>query len=85
MSEEDDSGQAPDGGDDRAGKVPEPQGRFAGMPYDLRRPTVARARARLWNRDDHRLFTPKAFGWGYDVNFYWLAHPREYLRPGGQD
>ena len=59
---------------------PDPQGRFAGMPYDWRRPTVARVKARLWNRDDPRLFTPKSFGWGYDINAYWLLHPSEYVR-----
>jgi hypothetical protein len=37
------------------------------MPYDWRRPTVARARSRWWN-DDSRLLTPKTYGWGYDVN-----------------
>lgn len=82
MSEHDDSGRAAQG--NGPSKVPEPQGRFAGMPYDLRRPTVARARARMWNRDDRRLFTPKTFGWGYDLNLYWIAHPREYLRGGHQ-
>ena len=60
--------------------VPEPQGRFAGVPYDFRRPTVARVRSRLWNQDDRRLFTPRAFGWGYDVNFYWLTHPSKYMQ-----
>ena len=29
----------------------------------------------MWNPQDRRLLTPKAFGWGYDINFYWLAHP----------
>jgi hypothetical protein len=42
-------------------------GKFLGMPYDWRRPTVARARSRWWN-DDSRLLTPKTYGWGYDVN-----------------
>lgn len=59
---------------------PEPQGRLAGVPYDLRRPTLARARSRLWNKGDVHLFTPKTFGWGYDLNFYWLAHPGGYLK-----
>jgi hypothetical protein len=31
---------------DDAGSVPEPQGRRAGLPYDFRRPTAARIRAR---------------------------------------
>ena len=43
-------------------------GRFLGVPYDWRPPTVARFRERWWNDDDRRVFTPKTFGWGYDVN-----------------
>jgi Family of unknown function (DUF5808) len=64
-------------------KMPEPvppeQGRFLKMPYDWREPTDERVAARMWNPDDRRLFTPKAFGWGYDLNFYWLAHPIRYI------
>ena len=37
-----------------------PQGQRAGVPYDLRRPTKARFKARLWNPADRRLFPPKA-------------------------
>lgn len=48
--------------------IPEPQGRFLGMPYDLRRPTLNRLKARFWNPADDRLLTPMAFGWGYAVN-----------------
>ena len=54
--------------------------RFLGVPYDLRRPTLARARSRLWNANDRRLFTPKTFGAGWDVNFYWVAHPLDWLK-----
>jgi hypothetical protein len=61
-------------------RPPEPQGRFAGMPYDWRKPTRARVGARLWNGQDPRLLTPRAFGWGYDLNFYWVAHPGEYMK-----
>ena len=25
------------------------------------------------------MFTPKAFGWGYTINFYWLALPIRYF------
>jgi len=56
------------------------QGSFAGLPYDLRPPTAADIRSRLWNRGDPHLFPPKAFGWGYTINFYWLFHPLRYLR-----
>jgi hypothetical protein len=59
---------------------PDPQGRFVGIPYDFRKPTVSRVKSRLWNRDDSRLFTPKSFGWGYDLNMYWLAHPGEFVK-----
>ncbi|WP_227984203.1 DUF5808 domain-containing protein [Nocardia spumae] len=57
-------------------RVPAPQGKALGMPYDWRRPTFARIRARLWNPDDPRIFTPKSFGWGYDLNLYRLLHRR---------
>lgn len=49
-------------------------GKFIGIPYDLRKPTAARFKSRLWNKDAG-LFTPKVFGWGYDINFYRLLHP----------
>ena len=52
-----------------------PSKMLAGMEYDFRKPTPARAKSRMWNPDDKRLFTPKTFGWGWDVNVYWLAHP----------
>jgi Family of unknown function (DUF5808) len=44
-------------------------GKFLGIPYDLRRPTVARTKSRLWNPNESRLLVPKVFGWGWDVNF----------------
>ena len=46
----------------------EPQGHFLGIPYDWRRPTRARTKARWFNDDDPRVFTPRVFGWGYDIN-----------------
>ena len=47
-------------------------GTFLGLPYDWRRPTLARVKQRWWNPDDRRLFTPKVFGWGLDLNLYEL-------------
>jgi hypothetical protein len=38
------------------------------VPYDLRRPTPARLRERLWAPDDTRLFTPQPFGVGWTLN-----------------
>jgi hypothetical protein len=50
------------------------QGKLAGMPYDLRRPTADRYKSRFWN-PSAPFITPKAFGWGYTFNFYRLFHP----------
>lgn len=51
-------------------------GVWMGVPYDWRRPTRARVRSRFWNPKDRRLFTPKSYGWGYDIN---LAEVRRRL------
>ncbi|HZD38387.1 MAG TPA: DUF5808 domain-containing protein [Actinomycetes bacterium] len=34
----------------------------------------------MWNPDDPRILTPKAFGWGLDLNLYWIVHPARLLR-----
>ena len=52
-------------------------GHFLRIPYDWRRPTLARIKQRWWNPGDPRFFTPKSYGWGYDFN---LARP---FRRGG--
>ena len=65
---------------DGAGRVPEPQGRVAGLSFDFRRLTATRIRARAWNPGDPRVFTPKAFGWGLGVIWYWLVHPVRLTR-----
>jgi hypothetical protein len=38
------------------------------IPYDLRPPTVARVRERLWNPADRRILVPTVFGVGWTVN-----------------
>jgi hypothetical protein len=43
-------------------------GKFLGVPYDWRRPSLARAKSRWWNDGDSRIFTPKTYGWGFDIN-----------------
>lgn len=55
------------------------QGTFLGIPYDWRPLTVKKLRSRTWNKEDHRLFTPRAYGWGYTINFYELFHHRKKL------
>lgn len=47
-----------------------PVGRFLGMPYDFRAPTIDRVKGRLWNKDDDRIFMPSVFGVGWSLNFF---------------
>ncbi len=56
------------------------QGSWLGIPYDWRRPTRERVRTRWWNRDDHRIFTPKTLGWGYGINVAEVARRLRLLR-----
>jgi hypothetical protein len=52
------------------------EGTIAGrIPYDLRRPTLERARSRLWNPADRRILVPTAFGVGWTINFGRLLEP----------
>lgn len=51
-------------------------GRVLGIPYDFRRPTLAKLRRTFWDPDNDALFTPHAFGVGYSVNFARLAPRR---------
>jgi hypothetical protein len=53
-------------------QAPRGTGTFLGMPYDFRAPSWERVRERAWNPADQRLFTPKSFGWGYDINLHEL-------------
>jgi hypothetical protein len=52
-------------------------GTFLGVPYDWRRHGFkARLKERWWNPAEPRLFTPRAFGWGYAVNLARLFRRR---------
>ena len=54
-------------------------GEVGGIPYDLRRPTLARIRERMWNPGDPRVIVPRVFGAGWTFN---LAALRERSRLG---
>jgi len=43
-------------------------GKILGVPYDLRVPTLARIKERMWNPEDPRIITPRVFGAGWTVN-----------------
>ncbi len=53
------------------------QGSMFGLPYDFRFPTIERIQSTLWNKENPQLLVPKAFGMGWDINFYPLFHPQE--------
>jgi hypothetical protein len=55
------------------------QGRLAGVPYDLRPPTLHRLRARLWDPDNPALLVPHAFGIGWTIN---VARLVQLVSPG---
>ena len=38
------------------------------VPYDLRMPTLARVRERMWAPDSERLIGPRVFGVGWTLN-----------------
>ncbi len=60
-------------------RLPPPQrtwhGQIAGIPYEFRRPTLARTLRAWWNPQDARLIVPRGdFGLGWAVNVYRLTH-----------
>lgn len=71
-----------------AGALPEEgpgSGTFLGMPYDVRPPTAERLRSRWWNPADPRVFMPRAWGVGWDLNFGALAVRTHLIRPDDAD
>jgi hypothetical protein len=44
------------------------RGDVFGLPYDLRAPTLARVKQRLWAPDEARLWGPHVFGVGWSPN-----------------
>ena len=48
------------------------------VPYDLRPPTLAKVRDRIWDTGNPNLIVPQAFGIGWTINLgrlYKLANP----------
>lgn len=54
-------------------------GRILGVPYDFRPPTFDRIQRSWWNPENPSLFTERAFGVGWSINFYRLMR---LLSPG---
>ena len=49
------------------------QGRYYNVPFEFRIPTIERAKKRVWNPSDRRLFTPNIFGVGWTLNLHEAA------------
>lgn len=52
-------------------------GKFAGVPYDWRKPTKKRFESRTWN-PEAPLLNKRWYGWGYDFNVYPIVHPLKW-------
>jgi hypothetical protein len=52
-------------------------GKFAGIPYDWRKPNKPRFLSRVWN-PNAPFVNPRWWGWGYDFNAYAIIHPRKW-------
>lgn len=60
---------------------PKGTGTILGVPYDITKPTVSKLANRLWNPTDPRIFVPRVFGVGWDINFGAVAVKLGLLRP----
>lgn len=60
-------------------------GSVLGVPYDVRVPTSERVAERWWNPRDPRLFVPRVFGVGWDLNFGALAVTLHLIDPDAED
>lgn len=54
-------------------------GKFAGVPYDWRKPNATRLKSRVWN-PDAPFINKRWYGWGYDFNIYAIMHPFKWRR-----
>lgn len=53
-------------------------GKFLGMPARWERQNIFK---NIWNRDDDRIFPPKYFGVGWDLNFHALLKKVKLVKP----
>ncbi len=60
-------------------------GRVLGIPWDVRVPTADRVQRRWWSPTDPRVFMPRAWGVGWDINFGALAVKLRLIRPDDEN
>ena len=54
-------------------RIKQSHGRYYNVPFEFRIPTIERAKNRVWNPNDRRLFTPNIFGVGWTLNLHEAA------------
>ncbi len=60
-------------------------GRLLKVPFELRVPSSDRIAQRWWNPLDPRIFVPRVFGIGWDINFGAVAVKLHLVRPDDED
>lgn len=60
-------------------------GDVLGVPYEVRVPTGERVASRWWNPADPRLFMPRVWGMGWDLNMGALAVKLGLIEPDAED
>lgn len=60
-------------------------GTVLGMPYDVRVPTASRVALRWWDPTNPRIFVPRVWGIGWDINFGAVAVKTRLIRPDDED
>jgi hypothetical protein len=55
-------------------------GTIDGIPYDTRKPTMARVKWTYWSAENPKFFPPKVTGLGWGINFYWVIHPLRWRK-----
>lgn len=60
-------------------------GTLLGVPYEMRIPTAERVASRWWDPRDPRVFMPRVFGIGWDLNFGALAVRLHLIEPDAED
>lgn len=74
------------GGAASATTPPDPfRGTFLGVPYNWHLPTLDQVTAQLWEPADRRLWRPRLFGAGWDLNFGALAVRTGLIEPDAED
>lgn len=70
-------------------RAPQPatpgHGRVFGIPYDVRFPTADHIAERMWNPRDPRIWMPRVFGMGWDLNMGAVAVRLNLIEPDSED